>query len=311
MRLSEKPGFLKLNSKGSVMVYLLALVIFIAALAFSFAGTAKLYIDDMQSMKRFRGRAFSLNQIQKMLSTTKSLSESARFLPQNNALQVCLEGGANGTCTENCCEGNIEQGFSFKDPLDTAPQIEMKRTLSAPPGSPVYYKADGGVCLSAQQGSLSGCAYGLTSTFIAQCPGGTASCDHAEHLQIKVQMKPLGSFSQIKEKEFVSYYFPKVNYQPVVPVIGDQTLTVSVPVSIPMTGDPGHPSEVQNFKFEQCVSSNAAIVKVQCLAFAGGVGQIVLEPLAVGTTTITLQINDGGLTNFLSKASIFNVVVSP
>lgn len=298
------------NSNGNILVYLLGMMAFISVMVFQFTSTASLYLEEVQSVKKIRGRNFAMAQTQKMLSTTKSLAESARFLPLNNPLRACLEGGPDATCTENCCQGGVEQGFYFKDPLDTAAQIENKRNLSGPANAPVYYKADGSICNPSLLGNLGGCVYGLISTFIAQCPGSASTCDHAEHLEIKVLMKPRDEFSRIKEKPYFAYYFPKVNYPPVMPVLGDQALKVSIPQTIPVTGDSGHPSEVQNFKFEQCVSGDASIVKVTCQAFLGGVGQIVLEPLAPGTTTVTLQLNDGGLTNFLSKPYTFNVAVT-
>lgn len=301
---------LHVNSNGSTIAFLMAMVAFIGALAWSFTGTAKEYIDGVYSIRRSSGRSFSLSQIQIMLATTKSLSESSRYLPSNESLRVCLEGGAQGACLENCCQGNIAQGFYFKDPLDTTAQIDAKRDISAPPGSPVYYKLDGSPCLNASS-TTNSCAYSLVSTFTAHCPGGVSNCDHAEHLRISVLMVPMENYPQIKEKELVSYYFPHVNYPPAIPNIGDQSLTVGVPQTLPFTADSGHPSEIQNFKFEICQSANEAILKVTCQAFSGGVGQIILEPLSAGNTTITLQINDGGLTNYLSKPYTFNSAVSP
>ncbi|MDG0818029.1 hypothetical protein [Bdellovibrio svalbardensis] len=299
---------LRLGQRGSIMGYMLAMAVFIGALALSMMGTSKAYVDDMQSIKKRGGRTFSLNAIHEMLSTTKSLSESSLFLAKNTALHVCLEGGALGACSENCCQGNISQGFFFKDPLDTNPDVAAKRTLSGAPGNSVYYDSAGNLCLLPDSSS---CVYGLTSTFTAHCPGGAGSCDHAEYLSVTIQMVPTPAYSQLKARDFVSFYFPKVNYRPSLPVVPDQTLQVALPLTIPVSGDPGHPSEVQNFKFEQCSSSNDSVVKIQCQAFVGGVGQLVLTPVAVGTATIQLQINDGGLTNFLSKIQTFNVVVNP
>lgn len=292
------------------MLYMVAMIAFVSALAYSFTDTAKLYMDDLQSVKKFRGRDFSLTQIQRMLATTKSLSESALLTPVNEALRVCLQGGASGACTENCCKGNVDTGFTFKDPTDTAPQVANKRSLSSSPGSPVYYRADGTLC-GAANGDMNGCAYGLTSTFVAHCPGGVASCDHAEHLKIKISRESRSLFSNIRDREVISYYFPKVNFQPALPVIPEQSLTVGSGLTLPITGDSGHPSEDQNFIFTLCNSGNNTVVKVTCQDFVSGVGQVVFEPLAAGTTTVTLQINDGGLENFLSKPYTFSVVVNP
>jgi hypothetical protein len=300
------------NTHGSMMLYMLGMIVFISALTFSFTDTAKLYITDLQVVKKFRGRDFSNTQIQKMLSTTKSLSESALFTPQNDALRVCLDGGPLGTCTENCCAGNTQVGFTFKDPTDTAPQITNKRSLTGPLAAPIYYRQDGTLCdIANSGGDISSCAYTVTSIYEARCPASAANCDHAEHLKITVSAKALSFFSQIRDKEFISYYFPKLNYQPVVPVIPAQSLVLGTPSNVTITGDSGHPSEIQNFIFAQCLSAAPSIVKATCQDFAGGAAQIVLEPLAVGATTITLQINDGGLFNFLSKPYTFNVVVNP
>ncbi|MEN0059649.1 MAG: hypothetical protein AAGB31_12490, partial [Bdellovibrio sp.] len=81
---------------------------------------------------------------------------------------------------------------------------------------------------------------------------------------------------------------------------------------ITITGDSGNPSEEQNFIFNLLQSSNsniAAIVTPSNTPFAGGVAVIQVQGVNVGTTTLQIQINDGGTENALSEVYFLEVEV--
>ncbi|MDG0815552.1 hypothetical protein [Bdellovibrio svalbardensis] len=310
-------GFL-FNKRGSTLPLALGLVVLASIFCVSYSNS----IVNMQSRVSYANhrfsRQFSINQILTFLKTPNSLTESSG-LSLNSNLASCLFGTTTSTCTENCCNAGNEDGFYFIDPSDSNSDLNLKARLIGPPTAPVWYKANNTQC-PANTVDLSDCSYSLSGTYTAVCPGNETTCHHAEHLIATVHLvanpntKVKGQ--NIKDQNFTLIYFNNINYPPSVLPVPDITLSLAsaTETEVSITGYSGHPSEVQNFIFEKCQSSNSSVVQVTTppdTPFSSGTAKIKLKPTGIGSAKVALQINDGGLENNLSKEAFFNVTVTP
>ncbi|MCM2281245.1 MAG: hypothetical protein NDI61_05290 [Bdellovibrionaceae bacterium] len=303
---------MKFNQEGSVLVNV---IVMIAALLI-LSGTFLTTITDLQKqialVKGSSSRQFDVNQMIKQIKLPSGLVESAG-LASNGTLATCLLGGAAGACTENCCQAGVEGGFHYLDPADTETDPNKKKKLIGTEAAPVFYRRDGSVC----GGGATLCHYGLWATFVASCPGGSATCDHAEHLRVHLRLrgnpKPPDDLVAIRDRDYNFIYIVGTNYKPSIVSISDITLTVGEEREVVVTGDSGHPSEIQNFLFTKCLSTAPAIVQMVTPAnqpFASGVSRIRIKGVAAGSSDIVLQISDGATENNISDELRFRVTVN-
>lgn len=302
------------SNRGSMLVYILVATVVISILALSFTSRISGFQKEIASSRKLATKQFDINRLLKLLQLPNGLTESSGLIGNEN-LFVCLKGGLLPGCTENCCQSGVVKSFSFIDPSDNNLSVNSKGKLVGTAAQPVYYNNDGSKCL--ERDPLN-CSYYLYSSYTAQCPGGDPTCHHAEHLNVTVHLKAQAVSTQIKSQD-VDYkfvYFNDVNYTPEVRPIPSLTMYLDEPAEVEMdiSGYSGHPSEVQNFIFNLCESADPAIVQITTppnQTFLGGVAKIKLKAMALGTTTINLQINDGGVENNLSKVLPVNVTVLP
>ncbi|MCM2278083.1 MAG: type II secretion system GspH family protein [Oligoflexia bacterium] len=282
-------------------------------IAFGVLGAISLIMLSMMTnlqseVKRLRDksdRTLSSYYIDQIVTNQDGVRTSADLLPANADLKACVLGGASGSCTSNCCVGGQAKDFILLDPRDLNPDPAARARLSGTTATPLAYAADGTLC---QSGT---CAYTIGTSFTARCPGGVSSCDHAEHLIVNIFQKTLGVNPLIKSQDRSLIYFVNLNYQPFLAPIADQSISLGSSPTINVYGNSGHPSEVQNFLFDTCVSSAPAIVRLTCYGFVNGMGSIKIEGLQLGTANITLTINDAGSSNNISPPSTFTVTVIP
>ncbi len=299
------------NEHGfSLMEILVALAIVAFLLSLMFLPQLGLQKTILQGQKKSEA-VLKLNNIKtKILLTSDSLTSSSLVLPENDRLCPCTQGGnfkvnGNPVCTLTSCTSNVESGFSFYDPNPNTPG-----KLTGPPTNPVYYNMDGQLC-SQLQDPETNCGYKMMTSFRAHCPGNFASCDHADYLVLILDIQPTAAFASemAPEKTYYTYTVP-LNYPPQIATVPAQTLTHPETRKIAITADPGDPTEVQNFIFEKCESSNPSVATVRCYKFVNSVAQILVTSQSPGTTQIRLQINDTSPSNSLSDISTFNVTVT-
>ncbi len=306
------------DHNGSIMLYTLVFVAVVAVFFFSFSNVIHNLQLQVASNQKKADRQFDITQISKYMTMQSGLDESSAA-PGNEALSVCLRGGAQASCVENCCESGKTTDFFFVDPTDNNPDINLKKKLTGPPASPAYFYANGSPCVFNSQ-NPGDCTYSLISTFEAQCPGAQADCEFAEHLKIKVRMlfNPLAQRNSLlmKDREFNLISFNKRNYRPAVLPISTVTLYLNNPTEqeVSVIGDSGNPSELQNFLFKKCESSNPSVVTLTSppdAPFSGGAVKIKMKPMSLGVAQIKMQISDGGLENDTSKEYALDVNVLP
>jgi Type II secretory pathway, pseudopilin PulG len=274
-----------------------------AILAIFVAAFSDLLMNMQKEVKRNKNKQDRIlinYQIDQAVTSPTGIKESA-LLPANSNLKACVLGGTSGGCQT----GTVNQ-FYLLDPQDKNPDVSARTRLSGPVSDPVFYDD------SSNSGCTANCAYTVSSTFKAHCPGGVTSCDHAEHLQFEMVYKPVqGKEHLMKETTKSLLYFVNLNYRPFITTIANQNIPVNGFQNISVYGNSGHPSEVQNFIFETCKSADEGVAKVTCYGFSSGMSTIKVNGISVGTTTITLQINDAGNENNISPEVSFNVTVIP
>jgi prepilin-type N-terminal cleavage/methylation domain-containing protein len=294
------------NNKGfsliEVIVVIAVLSIIMAAFSDLIVGMQK----EVSRMKNKQDRVITNYVIDQALTSPIGIGSSAELLPENEMLKACIKGGATPTCTSNCCTGEVEHEFFLLDPRDSKPEPGLRARLGGTTKYPVYFDRNGG-----NSCTDSNCFYHVITKFRARCPGGIANCSHAESLTTTVEIvaEP-GKESMIKGQTRKLIYFVNLNYQPFAAPIIDQSFQKGGEITLNVYGNAGHPSEVQNFIFEKCNSSNEAIAKLSCYGFMNGVGTIKIAGLAAGTSKIILQLNDGGAENNMSEDLVFNVTVT-
>ncbi|WP_374073574.1 hypothetical protein [Bdellovibrio bacteriovorus] len=297
-----------LGKNGFSLVQLLLAIGLLGILAGVFADMIINLQKEVRRTSAQQGRILASYQLDQITTSPFGVRTSA-LLPDviNEPLRACVRGGATTGCTSNCCQGGQSFDFILLDPRDTNPNLSARARLGGTSTNPVYYdEAGSNNCIPPR------CTYRVATSFVAQCPGGVAQCDHAEHLVITVAMDPEpGKEYLMRPQKRTLIHFVNINYKPFISPISDQTLTAGSTVNLSVYGNSGHPSEVQNFIFAKCSSSSSATAKVTCYGFLNGVGTMRIEPLMAGTAQITLQINDGGMENNLSDDLTFDVVVSP
>jgi len=288
---------------------LLQMLIAAGALAIFVGVFSDLLVNLQKEIKRNKNkqdRVLNTYQIDQVVVSTFGMRTSASLVPLNDALKACVHGGATSLCTSNCCQNNVSSPFTLLDPRDTNPTLAEKARLSGPTDNPEMYDDN------SKNGCTSNCAYGVTSTFTPHCPGGVASCDHAENLKVELSFDPVaGKEHLMKPIKKSLIYFVNLNYQPFLTPIANQSVATGSNVMLPAYGNSGHPSEVQNFIFEKCTSATPTVATVTCYGFLNGVGTLKIDGVSAGTSEITLQINDAGAENNLSPDVTFTVTVTP
>lgn len=296
------------NSKGIALVQVLFLIILIGMIEYGIVQVLLRVQSSRAQIQTRQDRQFLMKQLKKILSSPSSLIESASLATQNQELKACVSGGPIGACPKNCCLGETETGFYLVDPLDNTSNIEAKKKLTGTTTNPVYYSAKGAWC-PAQ--TASDCDFKITTNFTARCPGSMTKCDHAEHLKIDISIEPTNFYKIIRSETLTTYYFVNTNYKPFILNIPSVALSLGTTKNITVTGDPGHPSENQNFIFSTCESDDTNIAQINCFPFSAGQAQVQIIGNAIGTTFLRLGINDGSTVNNLSDIYIVNIEVTP
>ncbi|MEK2645768.1 hypothetical protein [Bdellovibrio sp. BCCA] len=306
------------NQRGSILVYVLVMIAALSIFSISFSSTITNLQKHVSHSKTSINTNFDLTQMVRLIKLPNGLAESAG-LADNSLLYTCLNGGTTSTCAENCCVHGTTAGFYYVDPSDTNTNVSLKRKLLGPQSAPTSYYFNGAPCTPTANNSAE-CAYSLWGTFTTVCPGGSATCEHAEHLKISVHLRanPKAFTNQVlmKDQDVDFIYFNDRNYKPSIVPIPDVTLYLGdgIDKEVSVLGDSGNPSEIQNFVFTKCISENPGTVQLTTPAdqpFSGGVAKIRLKALAQGDAKITMQISDGALENNLSKEYSLNVKVIP
>lgn len=306
------------NNQGNVLLSVMFLIGILSFVAISFSTTITNLQKQNASSKHLTSTSMDIQQMTALMKLKNGLSESA-LIEGNRNLFACLNGGAIGGCLKNCCKSDVETGFYYLDPADTEIKGELKRRLLGPASQASYYLANGLVCGAANFDSQE-CAYRISGSFLAHCPGGEASCSHAEHLRLNVKLEynPKYPHSSVipKDRDISFIYVNERNYRPSIEPIFDQTIYLedAFEHEVLVRGNSGHPSELQNFLFTKCESADSKIVEVKSPVdqpFVGGIAKVKLKGVNKGTTKIKLQISDGGLEDGLSEEIFFTVQVVP
>lgn len=296
------------DSKGLAILQVLMLLILIGVLEYGIVQSLLHYQTSRKQIQLRSDRLFITKQFSTLLSAPKSLLESATLTSVNQELKACLLGGPVGACTSNCCNNNVTAGFYLVDPVDNNADVNLKRRLTGISTNPIYYLKNGAWC---PDQTVANCAFKILTNFTPRCPGSTPNCDHAEHLKIEVLVEPTNNFQLIKNELFTTYYFVNRNYQPKILPITPPTVNLGGTTTINVIGDPGHPSEIQNFIYSLCKSNNTSLVDITCFPFGSGQSLVQINGLGLGTTQLEFQINDGGLEHNLSNIYTLNVEVVP
>ena len=190
-----------LNRRGFSLIQTLIAAGIIAIFVSVFADLLMNMQKEVKRNKNKHERILINYQIDQVVTSSKGVKESTE-LTQNAALKACVKGGQFGACLTNCCQNGVVYPFYLLDPRDENPDIPARARLSGPETDPVFYDDDSNV------GCTANCAYTVTSSFKAHCPGGISSCDHAEHLQIEINYKPVqGKEHLMKETTKSLLYF--------------------------------------------------------------------------------------------------------
>lgn len=305
------------NNKGLSAIELMV-SIGIIAITVGIVFTPRLEIQKIISnMDNKSGRIFTNYDIKnKILDSEFSLSKSALTLSENADLCPCTQGGsffsgATKVCTLSECRADVETEFSFYDPKATTIPVKVSGTNALP----AYFSAAGDPCpgVGAAAGSDPEviCAYKNITKFKAHCAGDLPTCDHADYLIVTLESIPIGTNQKFRSEKTQIVYSVPLNYNPILDPVANQNLILNEQKKIPVNANAGQALEVQQFIYEQCSSSNSAIVEIRCYKFVNGVSQIVITGHAAGTAIMTLQANDGGAENPLSAPISFNVTVTP
>ncbi len=291
---------------GFSLVQMIMSIGILSIILLSFADTLVGLQKEVSRNKSKQDRALNFYQIDQIFLSSYGLKASADLLPENNDLKACIKGGATSSCASDCCTNGQAFDFVLVDPRDTNTDIHKRMRLGGSLQTPAAYND------ASSPGCVDDCAYTISTSFIAQCPGGAATCDHAEHLAIKYIVEPVaGKEHKIRRQERNSTYFVNLNYEPFISPIGSQSIGMDTSSNLLVNGNAGHPSEVQNFIFKNCAVDDPAIAKITCYGFLNGVGTVKIDGVAAGTTRVNLQIDDGGIENNLSPELSFDVVVTP
>lgn len=258
-------------------------------------------------MKRKQDRVMTIHVMNQALTSEIGIAGSSEFLPENEMLKACILGGSTSTCTSNCCNGSDTFEFYLLDPRDSTIEAKSRTRLGGTTAMPAYFDFNSNSGCTGEN-----CLFRVITKFKARCPGGAATCSHAESLSTTVDIIPeAGKESILKAQTRTLIYFVNLNYQPSISPIPAQTVPVGSDITVTVYGNSGHPSENQNFIFSKCESNDSSISTVACYGFLNTVGTIKVTGLSIGTNKIKLQINDGGLKNNFSEDLEFNVEVTP
>jgi hypothetical protein len=311
LSIHKQDGFtlIELMFAGSIAIILIGAV-------FAFMLNAQ---KESTAIKDKGSRVFDFLTLKKQLAQPLSLRGSKDFGDNINMLRPCLMGGATPTCTQDCCKTGQANDFMFLDPNDNNPDLTKRRKLTGTPAAPVRYRADGQICDA--QTPANQCVFQVSTTFKAQCTSDDATvteCDHAYLITINLDIKGAATAGPTVRSEKVSLtHFVAKNYPPTISktdpdVTPGLTLNKSESKKIKVTVDAGSPTETQQgMFFDTCTSSNPAVATVKCYAILGGVGTIMLEAKNAGTTSISVNINDGQFENLTSALKQFTVTVQP
>ena len=295
-RLQNQSGFSLIQTLIAAGI----LAIFVAAFADMLLNMQK----EVKRNKNRQDRTLITYQIDQVVTSPYGMRGSAE-LPVNNALKACVLGRAAGGASSDCV-ANTSTQFYLLDPRDTSPDVSLRRRLAGTEADPQRYDDN------SNNNCVNNCAYTIKSRFIAHCPGGEASCEHAEHLQVQLEYEPVkGKEHLMKPKTKNLIYFVNVNYQPRVVPLSPPPLNKGEIRNTPIYGYSGHPSEVQNFKIVKCLSSDENFVKVRCSDFFEGTATLQIEGVSPGTAEILLQIDDAGTENNISPEMKIPVTVNP
>lgn len=296
-----------LNRKGFSIVQMLMAAAILSILVAAFADLIIGMQKEVGRMKSKQNRVMTNYVLDQGITSQIGMASSAQLLPENEKLKACIEGGATSTCASNCCEGETEFEFYMLDSRDSTVDPKDRLKLGGTTNDPVFYNLQGeNTCVQPN------CFYRVISKFKARCPGGVSTCSHAESVKTSVSIIPEPGKEHLMKSEVRNrVYFVNINYKPFIVPIANQALTVGGDSTFSVFGNAGHPSEVQNYLFEKCQSADTTIATITCYGFMNGVGTIKISGVAIGTTKMTLQVNDGGLENNFSDDLEFNVTVSP
>lgn len=307
-----------ITQRGSMLLFVMIITALLSIFCVTFSSSITTLQKHVWSNYNKSSIQYNIVQMKTLMKLPNALVDSSGLL-ENQKLYTCTEGGSALNCTNNCCVGNVESGFSYLDPADPTINPNLRRKLSAPPESPVFYNENGSICSYSSVNSEH-CAFSISTSFTAICPNAEDRCAHAEHLKIKLQFNPKPenvktlSLKQPQTHEFI--YFVNRNYQPRIET--DNTLALymdgATEKEVTISGNSGHPAEKQNFIFTKCVSENPNIAQITTpfdQPFDSGTSVIRVKPVALGTTRLVLQISDGGLENNLSPEMYIDVTVLP
>lgn len=306
------------NQDGSMLIYVMVMIATLCVFSVSYSNSILDLKKQIVNTQFKTNISYDTSQVIKLIKLPNGLVESST-LGANQKILTCIKGGPAPGCATNCCNGNIEEGFYYVDTTDNNININEQKKISGPSNAPIYYNENGSVCPYVN-GNPQTCAFSVTTTFKANCPGGETSCDHAEYLRVKISIEPIleniKTMGMRKEKISEFIYHINSNYQP--EVIADSTVDLYLNdvagKEIVITGGSGHPSEVQNYIFTKCISENVAVAALATPAnqpFTSGTAKVLLKPVSVGTTRLALQINDGGTENSISPEKFININVLP
>jgi prepilin-type N-terminal cleavage/methylation domain-containing protein len=264
----------------------------------------------LRKSQQSSNRMLSIYRLTDRVTDKNAFTASLALSPENDMFRVCSSGGPLNSCVANCCVADVDSEFVLLDPTHIDPLVPLvdRRRLLGTVAKPAYYDAEGELC----KVDPSGCSYKVTGTFQARCPAAALSCDKAELFVLDLVISAANASVSVKEKKLKLHFVPESNVPPVILPVANQSLAVGQKLKIPIYGNSGHVQETQDLLFEICETpAPHAIATVTCYGFINGTAYIVIEGVTAGTTTVNLQINDTGTSNFLSPTTSIPVTVTP
>lgn len=259
--------------------------------------------------KRFLANA----NLKRLLLSDFAISLSS-YASENKELGYCALGLVDASCPDRkCCQHNKTFPIHLIDPtinLKTSDEKQRLEWVKAAPritgsqATPIFYTTQGVPNCSEN------CAYSAYTLATPHCPGEEPTCLHAEHIKVELHLVSNSESKSFLKDSVTSLIYPvQRNYPPIILNAIPYELMRETNQTFSISVDSGHPSEKQTYSFVKCEIENTTLAQVACGGFTNNMGFFTIQGIAVGATTITLQVSDGQMENDKSRAVTVNVVV--
>lgn len=251
--------------------------------------------------------------LKRLLLSDFAISLSS-YASENKELSYCALGFSDASCPDGkCCQHNKTFSIHLIDPSINLKTNDEKQRLEWVKAAPRITGSQATPILYTAQGSANcteNCAYSAYTLATPHCPGEEPTCLHAEHIKVDLHLVANNDSKSFMRDSVTSLIYPvQRNYPPTILNAIPYELMRGTSQTFSISVDSGHPSEKQTYSFVKCEIENTTLAQVACGGFTNNMGFFTIQGIAVGATTITLQVSDGQMENDKSKAVTVNVVV--